>query len=102
MAKLGLDAPTLRARPAPLTCLSISGFGHEGPWAGKPETDSVLQADTGIAALNREDDGTPKRMGMLVPDTVPSLYAVQDALKPGTNRCCSARGSGAHADCRDA
>ncbi len=77
MAKLGLDAPTLRARHPSLIYLSISGFGHEGPWADKPGTDSVLQAYTGIAASNREKDGAPKRMGMLVPDTVSALYAVQ-------------------------
>ncbi len=77
MAKLGLDAPTLRARHPSLIYLSITGFGHEGPWADKPGTDSVLQAYTGIAASNRERDGTPKRIGMLVPDTVSALYAVQ-------------------------
>lgn len=77
MARLGLDAPTLRARHPSLIYLSISGFGHEGPWADKPGTDSVLQAYTGIAASNREQDGTPRRIGMLVPDTVSALYAVQ-------------------------
>lgn len=77
MTKLGLDAPTLRARHPGLIYLSITGFGHEGPWADKPGTDSVLQAYTGIAASNREKDGTPKRMSMLVPDTVSALYAVQ-------------------------
>lgn len=77
MARLGLDAATLRTRHPSLIYLSISGFGHEGPWADKPGTDSVLQAYTGMAAANPEKDGTPRRLGMLVPDTVSALYAVQ-------------------------
>ena len=77
MAKLGLSAETLRARHPSLIYLSISGFGDEGPWAHKPGTDSVLQAYTGLAVLNRTEDGRPRRVGMLVPDTVSALYAVQ-------------------------
>ncbi len=86
MAKLGLDAPTLRARNASLIYLSISGFGHEGPWADKPGTDSVLQAYTGIAASNRESDGTPRRLGMLVPDTVSAPNAAPRSRPPRSSR----------------
>lgn len=77
MAKLGLDAPTLRARHPGLVYLSVTGFGGTGPWADKAGTDSVLQAYTGMAVLNHEDSGRPRRIGMLVPDTVGALYAVQ-------------------------
>jgi crotonobetainyl-CoA:carnitine CoA-transferase CaiB-like acyl-CoA transferase len=77
MARLGLDAATLCARHPALVYLSISGFGASGPWVDKPGTDSVLQAYTGLAMLNREADGRPRRIGMLVPDTVSALYAAQ-------------------------
>jgi len=77
MAKLGLDEPSLRANNPGLVYLSITGFGDTGPWAAKAGTDSVLQAYTGMAMLNREASGRPKRMGMLVPDTIAALYAVQ-------------------------
>jgi crotonobetainyl-CoA:carnitine CoA-transferase CaiB-like acyl-CoA transferase len=77
MARLGLDAPTLCARHPALVYLSVTGFGGSGPWADKAGTDSVLQAYTGLAVLNRESDGRPRRMGMLVPDTISALYAVQ-------------------------
>lgn len=77
MARLGLDAATLCARHPALVYLSVTGFGGSGPWADKAGTDSVLQAYTGLAVLNREADGRPRRMGMLVPDTISALYAVQ-------------------------
>jgi crotonobetainyl-CoA:carnitine CoA-transferase CaiB-like acyl-CoA transferase len=77
MKKLGLDYPTLSAANPALVYASITGFGAEGPWAQKPGTDSVLQAYTGMAMLNKEDSGRPKRLGMLVPDTISALYAAQ-------------------------
>ena len=77
MARLGLDAAALCARHPALVYLSISGFGASGSWVDKPGTDSVLQAYTGLAMLNREADGRPRRIGMLVPDTVSALYATQ-------------------------
>ena len=77
MTKLGLDYETLAAANPRLVYLSISGFGESGPWVGKAGVDSVLQAYTGIAMLNREASGRPKRFGMLLVDTVGALYAAQ-------------------------
>jgi crotonobetainyl-CoA:carnitine CoA-transferase CaiB-like acyl-CoA transferase len=57
--------------------VSITGFGATGPDARKPATDSVLQAFTGMAHINREPDGTPRRIPFLVPDTVTGIYAAQ-------------------------
>ena len=77
MQKLGLDYEALAKINPALIYLSVTGFGDAGPWVQKPGTDSVLQAFTGMAWLNREDNGTPKRIGMLVPDTISGLYATQ-------------------------
>ncbi len=77
MQKLGLDYEALAKINPALIYLSVTGFGDAGPWVQKPGTDSVLQAFTGMAWLNREDSGKPKRMGMLVPDTISGLYATQ-------------------------
>ena len=77
MQKLGLDYARLGAVNPQLVYLSITGFGDAGPWAAKAGTDSVLQAYTGMATLNKEDSGRPQRLGMLVPDTIGALYGVQ-------------------------
>ena len=75
--RLGLDYATLSKDNPKLVYLSITGFGPRGPEAKRAGTDSVLQAFTGIANINRESDGTPRRIPFLVPDTVTAVYAAQ-------------------------
>ncbi len=75
--RLGLDYATLSKDNPALVYVSISGFGARGPDAKRAGTDSVLQAYTGMANLNREADGTPRRVPFLVPDTATAVYAAQ-------------------------
>ena len=77
MSRLGLDYAALAAVNARLIYLSISGFGDTGPEVHKPATDSVVQAKTGMAAANKDANGVPRRIGILVPDNVTALYATQ-------------------------
>ena len=75
--RLGLAYETLASENPALIYLSITGFGPRGPDAKKAGTDSVLQAYTGMAHINREADGTPRRVPFLVPDTTTAVYAAQ-------------------------
>ncbi|MEO8203985.1 MAG: CoA transferase [Betaproteobacteria bacterium] len=75
--RLGLAYETLAKDNPALVYVSITGFGPTGPDAKKPATDSVLQAFTGMATINRDADGTPRRIPFLVPDTVTGVYAAQ-------------------------
>jgi crotonobetainyl-CoA:carnitine CoA-transferase CaiB-like acyl-CoA transferase len=77
VAKLGLDYASMSARNPALVYASITAYGDSGPWARKAGTDSVLQAHTGMTVMNRDGSGAPRRVGLLVPDTVTALYAVQ-------------------------
>ena len=56
---------------------SISGFGQKGPYSKRPGSDTVLQSFSGLAYVNKGNDGVPHRVGMLVPDTVTGVYAHQ-------------------------
>ncbi len=49
----GLDATALLARHPGLVVLSLSAWGHDGPWSGRRGFDSLVQAATGIAVLER-------------------------------------------------
>ena len=63
--------------------VSVSGFGQAGPNAGRPATDTVMQAFSGIVSVNEGMDGVPHRIGMLIVDTSAGVYtfqAVQAAL----------------------
>jgi len=75
--RLGLGFETLAKNNPALVYVSVSGFGPSGPDARHPATDSVLQAFTGMAHVNRDVDGTPRRIPFLVPDTVTGVYAAQ-------------------------
>jgi len=77
IARLGLEDAVIRPDNPRLVYASITGFGDSGPWARKAGTDSVLQAYTGMTMVNRGPDGAPRRFGLLVPDTVTALYALQ-------------------------
>jgi crotonobetainyl-CoA:carnitine CoA-transferase CaiB-like acyl-CoA transferase len=77
MAKLGLGYETLSKINPGLVYLSISAFGESGPAAHKPGTDSVVQAMTGMAVANQDASGLPRRIGIVVPDTISAMYAAQ-------------------------
>lgn len=70
LARLGLDAETIREKhPDKIYCL-ITGFGTDGPYAGDPTYDSVVQGATGMAGLTLARDGAPTYVPMLICDHV--------------------------------
>lgn len=75
--RLGLGYDVVRERNPNVVFCSISGFGHRGPRVGQPASDSVIQAFTGLAMINRGVDPAPRRVGMLIPDNITAIYAAQ-------------------------
>jgi crotonobetainyl-CoA:carnitine CoA-transferase CaiB-like acyl-CoA transferase len=70
LARLGLDAHTINKKyPDKIYCL-ITGYGSDGPYAGLPTYDSVLQGASGIAGLTMARDGKPAYVPMLICDHV--------------------------------
>lgn len=55
--------------------ISVTGFGQDGPNRDLPATDSILQAYSDLMAVNRNADGMPQRVSVLVIDVVTGLYA---------------------------
>jgi len=75
----GMDYETVKAINPGVVYVSVSGFGQQGPHSGRPGTDTVIQAYSGLISVNEGQDGMPHRVGMLVPDTATGLYAHQAA-----------------------
>lgn len=70
LSRLGLDAASIRdTSPEKVYCL-ISGYGTDGPYAGEPTYDSVVQAASGITGLTMARDGAPAYVPMLICDHV--------------------------------
>lgn len=70
LERLGLDAATIRAKsPEKVYCI-ITGYGTDGPYAGDPTYDSVVQAASGITGLTLARDGKPSYVPMLVCDHI--------------------------------
>ncbi|MFQ3596684.1 MAG: CoA transferase [Sphingomonadaceae bacterium] len=60
-----------------LVWCAITGFGADGPYANLRAYDPVVQAASGVCALQAEPDGTPRLVGTLIFDKVTAITAAQ-------------------------
>jgi crotonobetainyl-CoA:carnitine CoA-transferase CaiB-like acyl-CoA transferase len=75
--RLGIDAGSLAEAAPRLIHCSIVGFRTDGPYAGKPAYDTVIQGVSGIAGCFEASTGEPRYVPMLVADHVCGLIAAQ-------------------------
>ncbi len=80
MEQMGLGYETLAADNPGLIMVSISGFGTEGPYVGRPAFDEIIQSMSGLASMTGEADGPPTLAGTYVADFVTGLYGAIGAL----------------------
>lgn len=74
MARLGLGLGELRdANPKLITC-SISGYGESGPRKDQKAYDLLIQAESGMSAINGTEHG-PARVGVSVCDIAAGMAA---------------------------
>ncbi|GAC1499611.1 MAG: CoA transferase [Vulcanimicrobiaceae bacterium] len=76
LARIGLDAATLRAEKPDLVYASISGYGQDGPYADRPGYGNIAEAMGGFRYITGEPDGAPMRMGISIGDEIAGLHAV--------------------------
>ena len=89
---MGVDYDSLRAAGLDPVYVSISGYGPTGPYADRPATDSVMQADTGLMTSNRDAQGQPQRVGLLLADIAAGVYAAQACTAALLGKARSGRG----------
>ena len=96
LAKYGLDYEALHAINPRLVYCSITGFGHDGPYAARAGYDFIVQGMSGIMDLTGDPQGPPQKIGVAYADILTGLYAViaiQAALRQR-----EATGRGQHID----
>ncbi|NGM86460.1 CoA transferase [Parapusillimonas sp. SGNA-6] len=73
LKRLGLDAAVLCERNPRLIHCSAVGFGQDGPYAGNPAFDDIIQALSGLADLQGRNSGAPSYVNTIVADKVAGL-----------------------------
>jgi len=79
--RLGIDEPTIRATNPDLIYVSVSGFGDSGPYIDQKSYDYVIQALSGMAAVQADPvTGDPALVRNIVIDKVTAMAAAQSIL----------------------
>ncbi|MFZ4287785.1 CaiB/BaiF CoA transferase family protein [Variovorax sp. HJSM1_2] len=81
---------------------SISGFGADGPLAGLPGYDAVLQAMCGLMSINGEAASGPTRMGVPIVDHLTGYTALSAILLALHSRHTTGKGQHVEATLFDA
>jgi len=90
--RLGLGYAACAAiNPKLLYCVA-TGFGEEGPDAGRPAFDDVIQAACGLAGLLGHDSGTPAYVPSLIADKTTGMALANAVLAGLFERTRSGRG----------
>ena len=101
LAKYGLDYPSMAARDPRLVYASITGFGQDGPYAGRAGYDFIIQGMSGFMSVTGERDGLPgggpQKAGIAITDIVTGMYAAVAILAAIAHRDRTGRGQ--HVDC---
>ncbi|WPG37880.1 CaiB/BaiF CoA-transferase family protein [Variovorax sp. EBFNA2] len=79
LKQYGLDQDSLRAANPRLIYCSVTGFGHDGPYAERAGYDLMIQAMTGMMSITGRPDGEPGggplRVGVALTDLFTGVYA---------------------------
>ena len=78
--RLGVSYEQLRRVNPDVIVVAVTGFGPTGPYADRPAYDGIIQAASGIAALEADaGTGEPHSLRHTVSDKLTALHAVQAA-----------------------
>ncbi|MCA3643832.1 MAG: CoA transferase, partial [Methylobacterium sp.] len=83
MERLGLGYEVLSARNPKIISCAISGFGQDGPWAGRPAYDQIVQGLSGAMSVTGDAETAPLRTGFPISDTIAGMtaaFAISAAL----------------------
>lgn len=81
MARLGLAYETLAEVNPKIIYVGVYGYGEDGPYAGQPAYDDMMQGASGLSSLMAlGDDKQPRYIPIAIADRVVGLHAVNCVL----------------------
>ncbi|MEZ5171296.1 MAG: CoA transferase [Acidimicrobiia bacterium] len=92
LSRLGLDYDAVRSHRHDIIWIGVTAFGPEGPYAGRPGIDFLIQGYAGLLALNGEPDGPPVRVTIPLIDTLTSVLVTTAALAAVHSRGATGEG----------
>ncbi|WP_235905838.1 CaiB/BaiF CoA transferase family protein [Pseudooceanicola pacificus] len=96
LARYGLDHASLAQVNPRLIYCSITGFGQDGPYAGLPGYDFVLQGMSGLMDMTGNPDdqpgGGPMKVGIAIGDILTGTFATSAILAAVEQRHRTGRG----------
>jgi crotonobetainyl-CoA:carnitine CoA-transferase CaiB-like acyl-CoA transferase len=78
--RLGVDYAAVSAVNPRIVYCSISAFGQDGPYRGRPAHDLATMALSGALSMTLGRDGSPAMPGVAVADIVSALHALSGVL----------------------
>jgi crotonobetainyl-CoA:carnitine CoA-transferase CaiB-like acyl-CoA transferase len=78
--RLGFPYEAVRERNPRIVYAVINGYGAEGPGAGKPSFDVIVQGESGVMDVTGDPAGPPTRVGISLGDETAGLLVVQGIL----------------------
>jgi CoA:oxalate CoA-transferase len=78
--KLGLTYEGLKHCNPKIVCVSLTGYGLEGPYSESPAYDYVIQALTGVMALTGDPAAPPTKTGYSAVDNSAGIVAAMGLL----------------------
>ena len=93
MARMKLDAETLRARKPDLICMSISSFGQTGPSIGVAGHDLSIQAAAGMVDVVPGQEGATALPVLPLADIASAMFAALGIVSALLARSRSGKGS---------
>ncbi|MBT5108586.1 MAG: CoA transferase, partial [Rhodospirillaceae bacterium] len=78
--RLGIDYESLRAINPRIILGSISGFGQDGPYVGRPGFDQIAQGMGGLMSITGEPGKGPMRVGIPIADLCAGLLCSQGVM----------------------
>jgi crotonobetainyl-CoA:carnitine CoA-transferase CaiB-like acyl-CoA transferase len=94
--KLGLAYEAVRAAKPDIVYCSISGFGQTGPWRERPAFAHIINAASGMMALEQGDEAAPRASNLQAADVLAAAHAMGAIMAALWRRART--GQGAHLD----
>lgn len=91
--RLGIPISRMHELNPALVVLSITGFGHDGPEAGRAGYDQIAQGEAGLMSLTGPTADQPTRVGVPIGDLLAGMYGAFGVVSALVDRERTGRGT---------